>query len=64
MGEVMISIDADLFHAYRVQMKDEMNDPDYECWDDPEFCKWIHRECPEVRGVNKNKIVSSKGLVA
>jgi hypothetical protein len=64
MGEVMLSIDADVYHAVRVKMKDEMKDPEYECWSDKDFCKYVWKKYPEFRGVNQRKIVSAKGLVA
>jgi hypothetical protein len=63
-GEVSLSIDPDIYHAYRVQMKTEMKDPHYECWDDPDFCRYMWREFPEMRGSNSGRVVSSKGLVA
>lgn len=63
LGEVRLSIDEDIFHAMRVDMKKQMKDPDYECWQDKEFCDYVWKNHPEYRGVNSNKIVSSKGLL-
>jgi hypothetical protein len=64
MGEIMLSIDPDVYHAVRMEMKQEMKDPSYECWEDADFCKFVWKNHPEYRGVNQRKIVSSKGLVA
>jgi len=62
MGEVQLSIDEELFHAWRLKMKEEMKDQTYECWDDKDFCKFVHKNFPECRGSSSGKIVSSKGL--
>ena len=64
LGETLLSIDADIYHAYRVQLKEEMKDPDYECWNDEEFVRYIYKECPELRAKNSGKIVKMDGLVA
>jgi hypothetical protein len=64
LGEVKLSVDADLYHAVRIDMKEQMKSPEYECWDDKEFCEYVWKNFPEFRGVNSNKIVSAKGLVA
>ena len=64
LGEVMLSVDPDIYHAIRHKMKKEMKDDDYECWSDTDFCKFVWKKYPEFRGVNSKKVVSAKGLVA
>jgi hypothetical protein len=64
LGETKLSVDEDIYHAYRIQMKDEMKDPEYECWHDPDFINYIYKECPELRAKNSGRIVKSEGLVA
>ena len=64
LGETLLSVDEDIYHAYRIEMKAQMKDQDYECWQDEEFVRYMWRECPELRANNSGKIVSSKGLVA
>jgi hypothetical protein len=64
LGEVMLSVEPEIYHAMRFEMKQQMKDESYECWSDPDFCKYVHKNHPEFRGVNRKKIVSAKGLVA
>ena len=63
LGEVKLSVDADIFHALRIEMKAEMKDPSYECWDDPDFCNYVWKNYPEYRGSNSGKIVGAEGLL-
>ncbi len=64
LGEVKLSIDEDVFHMVRVKMKAELNDDNYECWQDKDFIDYIWKNYPEYRGTNNGRVVSDKDMVA
>lgn len=47
-GEVFLSVDEKLYHACRVMFG-------MDCWSDPDFQDWIHREYPECRVKSESK---------
>jgi hypothetical protein len=64
LGEVKISINEDMFHMFRIKMKEELNDDNYECWQDLEFIEYAWKMFPSIRGTNNGRVVSDKDMVA